>query len=169
MFRDYRIIENYPDYVISNYGKVYSLKRGKVREMKQQTGDNGYLQVGLCKDGIQKTSRIHALVGNHFIGKRQGEMTFDHIDRDKNNNRADNLRLATKSEQQQNTGVSKNNKLGVKCINISLKKGVEYYHIRIKRNKKRVFRKSLNKNKFTLDDAIKVRDEFLLQYNSALS
>jgi len=168
MFRDYRRVEGYPDYVISNYGEVYSTtyyRNTEWRELKQQTDKNGYLFVSLYNDVKRKTIKVHILVGNAFIGKREGEMTFDHYpETDKNNNRADNLRLATKSEQRENTGVSKNNKLGEKNISSYVDKrgsGYEYYQIHIRRNGKYVFRKLLNKNKFSLDDAVKERNDFL--------
>jgi len=167
MFRDYRRVEGYEDYIISNYGEVYSTKyygNTEWREMKQQTDKDGYKVISIYKDGKQKTISIHVLVGIHYIGKREGELTYDHYPKtDKNNNRADNLRLATKLEQQENTGVCKNNKLGEKhiCSVIDKRHGSEYFRIVIVRNGKYVFDKWLNKKKFSLDDAIKVRDDFL--------
>ena len=164
MLLDYRIVDGYPDYIISNYGIIYSTKRyGKVIEMKQAI-NKGYKYVNLCKDGIRKIMRIHVLVGNAFIGMREGEMTFDHVDRNPLNNRADNIRLATKSEQQVNKKTQKRNKFGEKNIStrIHKKTGNEYYNIQIRRNKKIVFEKHLNKKKYTIEDAVKVRDDFLI-------
>ena len=162
MYYDYRRIEGYENYIVSNYGEVYSLKRGKVIEMKTQINNRGYKMCGLYSNGKCKIVTIHSIVGNAFIGKREGEMTYDHIDRNRLNNRADNIRLATKSEQMINTGVSKNNKLQEKNIFTKIDKryGSEYWCVLIERNGKK-FRKELNKKKFSLDDAIKVRDEFL--------
>jgi hypothetical protein len=167
MFRDYRRIEGYEDYIISNYGEVWSLKRGKVILFKQQVGSNGYMLCRLYMNGRGKTLGVHMLVGNHFIGKREGNMSFDHIDRNKLNNRADNIRLATKTEQNINQKIRCTNKTGERNIRIHKdrrpdRNGNEYYLISIKRNKKRLFLKSLNKKKFSLEDAIKVRDDFLL-------
>ena len=157
MYYDYRRIENYPDYIISNYGEVYSLKFGKVREMKTTLDSNGYEQVSLQ----QHTKKIHVLVGNAFIGTREGQMSYDHVDRNKLNNRADNIRLATKSEQAINKNLGKNNSSGHKNIRTKYQDNNYYWCIEIRRNKKWVFEKVLNKKKFSLDDAIKVRDEFL--------
>ena len=161
MYRDYRRIENYPDYIISNYGEVYSLKYGKVRELKH--GGKKYRHVNIGG----KYPSVHELVGNHFIGNRHGEMTFDHIDRIRTNNRADNIMLATKLEQSANTGVHHNNKLGEKHISNKVNKsGNEYFHIQIIRNKKLVLNRCLNKKKFSLEDAIKLRDDFLLTWSA---
>ena len=85
---------------------------------------------------------------------------------DKQNNKASNLRLATKTEQCINRNVFKNNKLGEKNIRIHKdtrpdRNGYEYYQINIKRNKKLVFWKQLRIDKFSLEDAKKIRDDFL--------
>ena len=167
MLLDYRRVEGFPDYIISNNGIVWSTKYGKVIERKTDFSPNGYKQVSLCKDGKQKTVTVHALVGIHFVGPRIGELTYDHWpDRTKTNNRANNIRLATKSEQSENQKTRKTNKLGEKniCTYIDKKGGREYYVVKFKHNSKIIFRKQLNKKKYTLEDAIKVRDDFLLTY-----
>jgi len=149
-------IEGYEGrYSISNMGRVYSHITNKI--LKSTTNGNGYLHVSLIKDGIVKTITIHVLVGNHFVGKREGELQFDHIDRNRQNNCADNLRLVTRSENNINTGVSKNNKLREK--NISIKQFS--YSIEIMRNGKFVFQKFLAMSKYKLEDAVKIRDDFL--------
>ena len=166
MYRDYRRVQGYPDYIISNYGEVYStFKYGTCwRELKPNIDKYGYKKVVLCNNGIRKDATIHALVGNAFVGLREGELTFDHEDQNKLNNRADNIRLATKSEQTINQKINKSNTSGEKYISTHFKPGYEYYHIQIKRNGKHVFRKSLNKKKYTIEDAKKLRDDFLLTY-----
>ena len=165
LYRDYRRIEGNEDYIISNYGEVFSLKRRyvtKTIEMKPCPDENGYLMATLTKDGKHKTIRIHILVGNAFVGKRENGLTFDHINREKTNNRVDNLRLATRQEQANNRGDYKNNKLGEKYICVINRKCkgkiLPCYRIIIKINKKIVFCKDLGFKKYTLEDAIKIRD-----------
>jgi len=158
LYRDYRRIEGYEDYIISNYGEVISLKHGKSRIIKLQPTTKGYLGLSLYKDDKRTQRKIHILVGNAFIGERTGKLTFDHIDRDKTNNRADNIRLATPEEQAINKGIYKNNKLRLQNISIQKKSDTySFYRINIKRNGKN-FVKSLNIKKYTLEDAIKIRD-----------
>ena len=165
MFLDYRRIEGYEDYIISNRGEVYSTikyKGTEWRERKQNVNSNGYKQLGLWKNKIPTTYTIHILVGNAFIGKRKGEMTFDHIDRNKLNNRADNIRLATKTEQQINQKIKKNNTSGEKNITtFANKSGNQYWKIQINRNKQILYNNKLSKKKFSLEDAVRIRNEFL--------
>jgi len=159
MFMD---IEGYEgQYSISNYSRVWSHKqRGKF--MKPAPDGGGYLSVSLCNDGNHRAFRLHVLVGNAFVGKRENGLTFDHIDRNRLNNCASNIRLATRSEQNINKKIRYDNKLREKNITIT---NDIYYQIRIKRNGKIVRCKYLRLDKFSLADAVKVRDKFLADLN----
>ena len=150
-------------YSVSNYGRVYSYKKltGGNKFLKSTPDHSGYLYIGLCKNKTNKTFKIHVLVGNAFIGKREGEMSFDHIDRNRQNNKASNLRLATRSQQAINSNIQSNNQLGEKNICISR----NYYNIRIRRNKKIVFNRCLPMDKFSLEDAVKIRDDFINSFD----
>ena len=161
MLRDYRRVEGQPDYIISNIGECWSIWFGKVKLMKQLPDKDGYLTVGLYKNGKQTTIKIHILVGIHFVGIRTGSLTYDHMDTNKINNRADNIRLATKSEQTHNQKVRKDNKLGLKNICVQVNKcGTEYYKIDIKRNGKKT-RKHFRKDKYSLEQVVAERDKML--------
>jgi hypothetical protein len=160
MFRDYRFVQGHEDYIVSNYGEVWSLKFGKVRLLKLNPDNKGYLQLDLSENGKRKSFKVHALVGIHFIGLRTGTLTYDHKDTNNQNNKADNIRLATKSEQAQNQNMRKTNKLGFKHISEKVVTGNEYYAISITRNGKRV-QKSFNKNKYSLEQVVSERDKLL--------
>ena len=148
------------EYSVSNFGRVYSHK-GKGKILKPCPIKTGYFMVGLCKDGKSKSFYLHALVGNAFVGKREGEMSFDHIDRNNQNNRAANIRLATKTLQSINQKIHCNNKTGEKNISI---RGNSFM-IQIKRNNKCIISKSYKMKDYSLDDVIKERNEFLETYN----
>ena len=160
----WKTVKGNEDYIVNNYGSVISLKFKKPRILKPSADKDGNLHVVLYKKGSpNKTVRVHALVGNAFIGERTGEFTFDHIDRIRTNNRADNIRLATKSEQQINTRKQKNNKLGEKNIRKVVSSGKEYYRIEIERKKKLVVDRCFRTDKYTLAEVVAERDKELLK------
>ena len=164
LYRDYRKVQGQDDYIISNYGEVWSLKMGKVRLLKPTPDTEGYLKIGLCGNGKRTTRRIHVLVGIAFVGLRTGALTYDHMDTNNQNNRSDNLRLATRSEQIINQNLRKDNKLGFKNIYERVNKsGNEYYIISIARNGKRVC-KLFRKDKYSLEQVIIIRDKMLLSH-----
>ena len=98
----WKIIEEYPDYMISNMGRVKSLERNvvkgngglyKIEEkiLKSIKKRDGYLQINLSKEGKQKTCLIHRLVASTFLDNPNNFFEVNHIDEDKTNNRVDNL------------------------------------------------------------------------------
>tara|TARA_R110000796_G_scaffold240932_1_gene362187 strand:- start:34 stop:597 length:564 start_codon:yes stop_codon:yes gene_type:complete len=165
MYRDYRYIENYPGYIISNFGEVFSIKGKKVRQLKSSPNNNGYLMLTLSKNNKHTTHSIHALVGNAFIGLRTGGLTFDHIDRIKINNRADNIRLATNSEQNLNKAIQKRNKSGFQNICEYKRNGTEFYKLEIIRNKKLIVDRRFKISDYTIEDVAKIRDDIIAKYN----
>lgn len=86
------LIENYPMYFISDKGVVKSMFGGVPHILKQCKCTKGYWTVVLCNDNGKKTFRVHRLVATAFLDNSNNELQVDHIDGDKNNNCASNLR-----------------------------------------------------------------------------
>ena len=85
--------------------------------MKQNTiNTNGYKIISLFRDGKQYCKSIHRLLGLTYIPNPENKKCIDHIDRNKLNNKLDNLRWATHSENNKNVGLKKNNKTGIKYL-----------------------------------------------------
>ena len=90
--------------MVSNLGRIKGLKdnHGNYREkiLKPGKGKNkdNYLNVVLCKDGKQKTCKVHRLVAEAFIPKIEGKTHVDHIDGNRQNNVYTNLRYCTPKE-----------------------------------------------------------------------
>jgi hypothetical protein len=63
------------------------------------TGTGGYLTVWLQGNGAPKNRMIHILVAAAFIGPKPPEMSVNHIDGVKTNNRASNLEYLTREGQ----------------------------------------------------------------------
>lgn len=101
-------------YQISSNGDVRSLDRFdgirdvKGRNIKPNLKQNGYVQVGLRKEGKRKWFSIHRLVAIHFIKNPENKPQVNHIDCNKQNNRVDNLEWVT---SQENFAHAKDNKL----------------------------------------------------------
>ena len=97
-------------YEVSNFGDVMSLDRlvpnsngigvrcSRGKMLKQRIDDTGYYSVVLCKNGKAKTKRVHVLVCSAFHGPKPIGMEVLHLDGTRTNNRADNLKWGTRSE-----------------------------------------------------------------------
>ena len=111
-------IQGYPDYLIYEDGRVWAKKtKGRKEGFKKSTPSrDGYHITSLTNQYGPKTFRIHRLIAIHYIPNPNNLSFVDHIDRNPLNNNISNLRWVTSSENNQNRGVSKNNKCGIKNI-----------------------------------------------------
>ena len=99
-------------YIVNDIGVVSSLDRvdcagkhlkGKV--LKQIVAPNGYVQVALSINGKPRTARVHEIVARAFpeiCGEWFEGCEVDHIDADKTNNKATNLRVVTHTMNMRN-------------------------------------------------------------------
>lgn len=91
-------IPNYPDYLISENGDVFSKKRGTISKMKPRL-DRVYLQVDLRNNGRRKTEYIHRLVLMTFDRMPKPHEVARHFpDGNPVNNRISNLQWGTHKE-----------------------------------------------------------------------
>ena len=146
-----------PEYVNYKFDlelqQAYNIKRN--RYLKNRINLFGYHTLELRQNKKRKTIYLHKLV---YICNNPTEdislFEIDHIDCDKNNNKINNLRKATRSENQSNKKTHKNNKLGVKYI---CENGNRYM-FELTKNKIK-YRKYFN----NLQDAIEYRDKIVLE------
>ena len=103
--REWRPIEGFPDYQVSNLGDVRSIdrvscgRRLKGRDLAPGMDSKGYRQVGLYRDKARLTRRVHTLVCAAFNpAPAEGQTLVAHYDGDPLNNHAGNLRWATPAE-----------------------------------------------------------------------
>lgn len=87
-------IPNYPNYEVSNDGKVRNKKSG--RFLKPVLA-KGYPRVVLCNDGRNRPKTVHRLVAEAFIDGDY-DLQVNHMDGNKLNNNSNNLEWVTPSE-----------------------------------------------------------------------
>jgi hypothetical protein len=156
-------------YQVSNLGRVKTMERLRIgtnpysaeytrcykeKVLKSLTGRTEYLSVNLYNDGTSKTYNIHRIVGLTFIPNPNNHKEIDHINQNKHDNRLENLRWATRSEQNinRNMPVGKTNE---KYISYEQKDNI--FRCRIKRQGIWIYTQSFK----TLAEAVAARDAFL--------
>lgn len=156
---EWKEVIDYPDYKISNKGRLLSRKNGL---MLSNLNETGYYTYSLCKNGKHKTMFLHRILAIHFINNPNPEKykLIDHIDRNRTNNSLDNLRWADDK-------INANNSISVltakhKSIYLSHEKNkqsgkiYEYYTVQYKKNNKK-----LKKRFKTQNDAQVFYDNYL--------
>lgn len=135
--------------------QVYNIKIDKY--LKNRVDKDGYYRIGLYKNKKMKNYGIHQLV---YICNNPTEdisdYQLDHIDNDKSNNKIENLRKCSQSDNQSNKKVHKNNK----------STGIKYIH----KTNHNTYRFQLVKNGIqyiktfkTIEEAIEYRDRVVLE------
>lgn len=91
---EWRPINDFPIYRVSNSGRVQNIKTGRV--LKHGDDGNGYSCVSLWRDGKAKTLKLHRLVAEAFV-PGDTSLEVNHIDGNKSHNYATNLEWSTRS------------------------------------------------------------------------
>jgi NUMOD4 motif len=87
---EWKTIEHFPEYSVSNYGQVRTNKSGRILQLN--INQYGLLQVGLMKDGVQRHRSVPLLVAKAFLPELPGPFdTPINLDGDRFNNHVDNL------------------------------------------------------------------------------
>ena len=110
-------------YSVTSDGQVYSHRRMDARNrikwgifLKQKKNLNGRLTVKLFDANLKEHHiMVHRLVGKVFLGVKD-RSPIDHIDGNPHNNRLENLRACTASQNQGNRKISSNNTSGFKGV-----------------------------------------------------
>jgi hypothetical protein len=121
---NWKTIKDFENYEISDRGRVKNKITGKI--LKGWKNSTNYVHVELNK----KQLKVHRLVALNFLDNPDNKPLVDHIDGDLQNNRLENLRFATSTENNRNTKPRKNK--SVKFKGVSYHKQHKKYNAQIK-------------------------------------
>lgn len=100
MKEEWRIIDRFPRYAVSNGGRVKNIISGAV--LSQRKSSNGYLRVNLRTGAVKyenpHTEHVHRLVAESFLPIEPDKPFVNHKDGNKHNNSVDNLEWCTASD-----------------------------------------------------------------------
>lgn len=113
-------------YRVSDMGQVH----GPRKLLRPGADGGGYLAVNLCKDGRQILTKVHRIVAEAFIPNPHGKREVDHINRDRQDNRAANLQWATKRENMLNTHRHDSTQYGIYWVKLR-----DVYEVKFRVNK----------------------------------
>ncbi len=126
----YKVIKGYENYSVSNLGNVKNNTTNKI--LKHGVMKNGYHNVSLTINPFDKKSLyVHRLVGLAFLENNENKSDIDHIDQNRGNNNLLNLRWATRSQNNYNTGMRITNTSGTKGVSFNKSKNKWEAYIQI--------------------------------------
>ena len=98
---EWRVIEGYNKlYEVSNNGEVKNTTTGRKLRSCKSGRSNKYRSALLYNNGKRGYRKIHRLVYEAFVGAIPNGMQIDHINGVHHDNRPENLRCVTQSENQ---------------------------------------------------------------------
>lgn len=93
---DGKIMTGYPNYIITQDGRVYNSKRKLF--LTPSKSDSGYMFIGLSDGKKRTTFSVHQLVASLFLENPNNYTEVNHKDSDKSNNNIDNLEWISRSD-----------------------------------------------------------------------
>lgn len=165
-------ILEFPNYEVSNLGRIRNKKTGLIRKQHKGKTCIGYWNIMLWSKNKSKNCLVHRLVANAFIPNPLNKPQVNHIDGNRENNCVTNLEWVTVSENLKHSfrlGNKKARALGQKAYNsfysnyhnVCWRKDKQRWTVTTKINNKRLTGK-LFKSEV---EAAKYADELLRLHN----
>lgn len=94
---DWYGVLRWPEYLISNHGRVYSIRSDRILATSRGSSGKGYQQVKLWRNNKEHTISVHILVAERFCPGWFPGAEVNHKDGNKDNNHESNLEWETPS------------------------------------------------------------------------
>lgn len=122
MIEEWRFIPGSSVAQVSSLGRLRELRKGRWFEVPARLNPRtNYLQASVRFDAPvgRRTKPVHRLVGEAFLGPRPADLETRHLNSDRFDNRADNLRYGTHSENMRDQVLAGSHREArkVECIN----------------------------------------------------
>lgn len=130
MIEIYKDIQGFEGkYKVSNLGNVKSLSKNKEKLLAQTDNGSRYLYVDLFKNNKRSRIYVHRLVAEAFIDNINNEPCINHIDKNRHNNKIDNLEWCSYKENNlySNTNKALQDALSYKVLKVVNSKPVAIY------------------------------------------
>jgi hypothetical protein len=127
--------EEFTNFVLNIAGEIQNVKTGKLLKWKKNKA--GYLRVQLSQAPAKRMISQHRAICCLFKPNPRNLPQVDHINRNRSDNRIENLQWASRLENMQNVGTPITNTSGEKHILMIFKHGKPVWIIAMKFNGKR--------------------------------
>lgn len=134
---DLHEVENFPKYLVSRDGSVFSCKSGAIKKLSPRKTKKGYLEVYLRKDDKRYCLRVHRLVALTFIKNPFLKKEVNHKNGVKTDNRVENLEWSTPLE---------NTRHSIEVLKIDRWKNIRKIHVSQYDTVKRLIKEGLSKS-----------------------
>ena len=146
---EWKQITDFPEYEVSHSGEIRSCRFGRGRILSQKSNGCGYVQVKLRG----KCLLVHRVVAGAFLPNPDNLPQVDHINRIRTDNRVENLRWVSRSDNMVNRDLPPN-ALAHKNI---YKTSVSQFEVCITRNYQKIYIGNFP----TVEEAISARDAYV--------
>lgn len=123
---EWRKCPSWPEYDVSDDGRIRRTIKRRAAEPRERTPflANGYPYIVMRHDRNKRCVAVHRLVAEAFIGPAPtAKHQVAHTDGDRLNNRASNLRYATRSENERDKIAHGKSNRGERCARAKLDAG----------------------------------------------
>ncbi len=99
-----KIMTGYPNYIITNGGRVYNSRKNKYLALSSK---GGYKFISLSDGKKCKSFSVHRLVALLYLENPNNYLEVNHIDFDKTNNNVDNLEWISRSDNMKHNFINR--------------------------------------------------------------